>query len=125
MSDNNTAIKGFTLIEILVSVAIIAIAFTTLVGLHIRSLEMGAAAADISVASIVAKEQIERVRMGTVSIQFDTKAEKDSEHPGFFWDITSFGTLLPGVKEVQVTVYKKREGTTKEVLITLSTYLLK
>jgi type II secretion system protein I len=115
--------KGFTLLEVLVSLAIISITFVVIIGSHSRNLEMESMATDITVATIIAREQLERVQIGEIKITFDKTEQIDKKYPGFFWDIRSFETIIPGVNEVALTVYKKQSERKKD-LITLSTYLL-
>jgi general secretion pathway protein I len=103
---------GFTLLEVLVAVAIVAIALLTFMGLHLRSLDATIRAQDLTTAVLLAQ-----AKMATMGEFPDTGEEKGRfegpELERFQWSSAvtehTLGALEGGqsvsVRRLEVTVY--------------------
>src|SRR5215475_1332276 len=70
-SQTNIAAPGFTLLEVLIAVAIVAIALVTFMGLHLRSLDATIRAQDLTTSVLLAQ-----AKMATMGEFPDTGEEK-------------------------------------------------
>jgi general secretion pathway protein I len=99
---------GFTLIEVVVAMAVLAVAFTALLGLHVRSLKLAAREQSYTRALLLARTlltdaEIEgRPAVGTSSGDFEERFP--GRYPGFLWERTVNDTPLPETSEVTVRV---------------------
>lgn len=100
--------RGFTLVEVVVAMAIVAVAFTAMLGLHGRSLRLAAreqahARALFLARSMLAEMEIEGYPdVGTASGDFESR--NPGEYPGWAWQSTVTDTPLPNTREVRVRV---------------------
>src|SRR5215475_3228645 len=108
----HSPVPGFTLLEVLVAVAIVAIALVTFMGLHLRSLDATIRAQDLTTAVLLAQ-----AKMATMSEFPDTGEEKGRfegpELERFQWatavtehtlDALSDGGQSVTVRRLEVTV---------------------
>lgn len=96
--------RGFTLIEVLVALTVVAFAFIGLLGLHNRNLAMVARDQDLTRATLLARELIAQME---VIEQFpDTGSSRGefADAPGFYWERTVEDTDLPNIRRVQLRV---------------------
>ena len=107
-----TRVAGFTLLEVLVAVAIVAIALVTFMGLHLRSLDATIRAQDLTTAVLLAQG-----KMATMG-EFPDTGEEQGKFAGpdlerFQWatavtehtlDALSAGAQTVTVRRLEVTV---------------------
>jgi general secretion pathway protein I len=102
--------RGFTLIEVVVAMAVIAVAFTAMLGLHVRSLRLAAREQAYTQAVLLARTLITEAELegypplGESRGDFETRYP--GEYPGFLWERTVLEPPLPipDVREVNVRV---------------------
>src|SRR5262250_1933113 len=99
-----TRASGFTLIEVLVALTIVAFAFVGLLGLHNRNLAMVARDQDLTRATLLGRQFITEMELieqfpdvGASRGQFDNA-------PGFFWERDVEDTDLPSVRRVNLRI---------------------
>lgn len=107
-------VRGFTLLEVMVSVAILGFVIVSLLGLRNRSLQDVLVAERITSATLLAR----RVMTETLTAKALAPVEEDGEFPeeefkGFTWKKVIAPTPLPQVLEVRVAVLWK-EGEREE-----------
>jgi len=102
------AASGFTLLEVMIALAILAVALVALLGLRNRDVELQAYARDVTRATLVARQMALTVDAdGTPEMGF-TEGDFGTDRPGFAWkrQVTPFMAEFLGdrVREVRVSV---------------------
>jgi general secretion pathway protein I len=103
--------RGFTLLEVMISVAIIAIALTALLGSQTQSIFFANSAKFGTMAALLAQQ-----KMSEITIQDPTSLTSDSgdfgdDYPGYTWEATVSDVSLEGIetladylKQIDLTV---------------------
>lgn len=96
---------GFTLIEVMVAMTVVAFAFVGLLGLHNRNLKMIGDDQNLTQATLLARRFI--TEMEVVEQWPDTGQSRGEfpEVPGFFWEREVSDTDLATVRRVVLHVY--------------------
>lgn len=100
--------KGFSLLEVMVALAIVAIALTTLLSLGIRSINAQSEIQKITHATMLAERT-----MSEVEILYAQGREGELMLGGVYeepfqdyrWEVNYTGTILPAVQQVDVNVF--------------------
>jgi len=100
--------SGFTLLEVMIALAILAVALVALLGLRNRDVELQAYARDLTRATLVAREMALTVDAdGTPEMGFN-EGDFGADRPGFAWkrQVTPFMSEFIGdrVREVRISV---------------------
>ncbi|OQX19957.1 MAG: hypothetical protein BWK76_02995 [Desulfobulbaceae bacterium A2] len=86
--------SGFTLLEVLVAMAVLALALTTLLGTQARSLSLMREGRCQLVAATLAQDMLaRRARSGSISLP--ETGEFVPDHPGYSWRIQGEDLSLP------------------------------
>ncbi len=126
--------RAFSLLEVLVAVAVLGVAMTGLLGLHARDLRLAAAAQDLTVAGALAARLATDTRVGgypELGVTDGTFATDRDEPPsrerpyggalaeGFTWRRTVEPTGLANLRRVRIEVGRKDEAplATLELLV--------
>jgi general secretion pathway protein I len=125
---------GFTLLEVLIAMAILAFALPVLLGLRNRDLDFHARAADITAATMLAQEKLIETELSPVYPIGETTGDFRNpplgyQVPGdianraqrFRWKRLITSTPLPSVREVKIQILWE-QGAADEVL-EASTYV--
>lgn len=96
--------RGFTLIEVLVAMVVVAVAFIGLIGLHNRNLAMVARDQDLTRATLLARELIAQMEVIEQFPDTGTSSGQFEDAPGFYWERTVEDTDLPNIRRVQLRV---------------------
>jgi general secretion pathway protein I len=125
---------GFTLLEVLIAMAILAFALPVLLGLRNRDLDFHARAADITAATMLAQEKLIETELSPVYPIGETTGDFRNPPPGyqvpgdianraqrFRWKRLITSTPLPSVREVKIQILWE-QGAADEVL-EASTYV--
>lgn len=109
---------GFTLLEVLVAIAILAISLTTIYGSQARSLALASEAQFRITASFLAGMKLAELESGTAGLVNDD-GEFGDDYPGYSWKTTVENAVLQDIKEfsgietdarkVEVTVSRQEE----------------
>lgn len=110
--------KGFTLLEILAAIAILAIVLTALFRLHLQTLSMGADARFYSVAPLLAQKKIAELQVeGLQQIRTDA-GDFGDEFPRYRWEAAvfevesdEFDEVAKMLRGVEVRVFDQAEET--------------
>lgn len=120
--------SGFTLLEVMIALAILAIAITALFGSQSHSLSLAIEGKFNGSASLLAQEKLAEYRAGVVDL-VDAEGDFGKEYPGFSWkaevrdaDLESFPRLQEldaGLKRLDLTISWEDE----QLNVTLTEYL--
>ena len=116
--------SGFTLLEILVAVAILSISMVTLLSAHNRALLMNAEAVEITEVVTLAREEMEKMYMGASLEDGLSDVRKREDYPQFQWRTEVRETPFKGSREVTVRVFKAEKEKAGD-LFTLKAYIRK
>lgn len=135
--DLNRAVSGesgFTLLEVLLAIALLAIALPVLLGLRNFDLDLHARAGELTTATLLAQEKLLEAELlgvypiGEISGDFlNTSlgslpgAQSTDRAPGYRWKRTVLPTPLELIREVRVQISWPR-GATEET-VEVSTYV--
>jgi general secretion pathway protein I len=95
---------GFSLIEVIVALTIVAIAFVGLLGLHNRNIAMIARDQDLTRATLLARQFITEMEVVEQFPDTGTSRGEFENAPGFAWERDVQDTDLPTVRRVVVRV---------------------
>lgn len=100
--------KGFTLLEVLVAMAVLAVALVGLLGLYNRSLALTIRAQRLSTATLLVQEMLTRTQLEGLAANRSTSGDFSDLHPGqypeFRWRRTIRSTPLKDLWELRVGV---------------------
>ncbi|HKR80396.1 MAG TPA: prepilin-type N-terminal cleavage/methylation domain-containing protein [Nitrospira sp.] len=126
--------SGFTLFEVLIAMAILALAMPILLGLRNWDLDLHARAADITAATMLAQEKLIEAELSPVYPVGETSGDFRNPPPGYQvpfdiqeraeryrWKRIITTTALPAVREVKIQILWQ-QGASDEVL-EASTYM--
>jgi general secretion pathway protein I len=113
---------GFTLLEVLVAMAVLAVALVSLLGLYNRSLLLSTRAQRLSTATLLVQEMLTRTQIEGKNALRVTSGDFTELHPGqypeFRWHRTLSPTQLEGLWELRVGVsWGEREDETCELTL--------
>lgn len=127
---------GFTLLEVMIALAILAIALPVLLGLRNRDVDLHLRARDLTAATLLAQEKLLEAELagllplGEVSGDFkgpppgmQTAGESSDRAPGYRWKRIVSPTPLDLVREVRVQVIWPRGDI--EEMVEVSTYVFR
>ena len=126
--------RGFTLLEVLIALAILALALPILLGLRNWDLDLHARAKDITTATILAQEKLVETELGALlpigetgggflltPLGSQATAEITNRPSNYRWKRIVSPTPLPVVREIKVQVLWPRGAT--EEMVEVSTYV--
>ena len=110
---------GFTLLEIMVSVSIIAIVLVSIYKMQAQTISMNYEARFYATAPLLAQLKIAELEIINMEDQTDDSGDFGNEFPGYRWDIViddveseTFGDIAEDLKEIDVVVsFNKDEFT--------------
>jgi general secretion pathway protein I len=118
--------KGFTLLEVLVALAVLAVALVSLLGLQNRNLLLTMQAERLSTATLLAREMLTRTQLEGQDAARVTAGDFSTLHPQqypeFHWQRTVRPAPIEGLWELRVAV-TWGEGEDERAELTLFTPL--
>ncbi len=101
--------RGFTLLEVLVALAVLGSSFAVLLAAHSSAVRQEAHARHLMTASTLARELITRSEIGDLP-EYGSDGGEFEEVPGYAWERLVEATPFPGVLEVRVRVTWRQGG---------------
>lgn len=111
--------KGFTLIEVLLALAIIAIALTALIKATSQNIEFTQHIKDKSISHWVAMHGITAIQLGLIPIALNQEITQMTTMLGqqWYWRATLRSTSLKSMQQIKITVSEKQNGPFRDPLI--------
>jgi len=103
---------GFTLLEVMVAVAIIAIALTALLGSHSQSISLAGEAKFYTTASLLAQKKMAELELAGFDDLVNDGGDFGEEFPGYRWevkvdkaDFEGFEEMTKHIKQIDLALY--------------------
>jgi len=110
---------GFTLLEVLVAVAVLGLALVSLLGLHVRNIDLIARDERVTAATMLARALMTEVETGPFPDLAVTEGDFELDYPGLYpdfrWEREVTTTPVPNVREVRVRVFRGEEESGDDV----------
>ena len=113
LSDN----RGFTLLEVMVAVAILAIALVAILKANIQSLDTLAETREGTTASLLAASKMAEVEAVGAADWSDFQGDFGEDYPSFNWKVETAPTEVERLIRVEVIVQRKEGSPGSEVTI--------
>jgi general secretion pathway protein I len=111
--------KGFTLMEVMVAMAILAIALVSIFQLQSQSISMATDSRFMTTAALLAQSKMVEVETRPSLSNQSEDGDFGTDYPQYTWHLVISDTQLQQFKKIEVTVTNKlflRRGTYKLVL---------
>ncbi|UCD56585.1 MAG: type II secretion system minor pseudopilin GspI [Candidatus Hydrogenedentota bacterium] len=109
--------RGFTLLEVIVALGIIATALVTLLGTHLMSLNLAQKHREQTLATLLARQKMEEI----MTIPFDSLAtdsgEFGSAYPNYEWKLDVEDTDTENLKKIRIVIKLPDEEFELETLV--------
>lgn len=116
------ATRGFTLLEVLVAVAVLGLALVSLLGLHVRNIDLIARDQRVTEATLLARALMTEVETGPFpdlgATDGDFELDYPDRYPDLRWEREVLTTPIPNVREVRVRVFRGEEESGDDVTLT-------
>jgi general secretion pathway protein I len=99
--------KGFTLMEVMVAMAILAIALVSVHQLQTQSISMSTDSRFMTVASLLAQSKMAEVETRPSLSNQSENGDFGPDYPQYIWHLEIADTQLPQFKKIEVTVTNK------------------
>jgi general secretion pathway protein I len=112
-----TRAQGFTLLEVLVAVAILAIAMVGILKANVQSLDTLTRSRETSMASLLAASKLAEVEAAGVANWSELSGDFVEDYSDYTWEVETSSTEVEGLFRVAVTVQRGRAAPGSEVRI--------
>ena len=109
--------SGFTLLEVLVAVAILAIAMVAILKANVQSLDMLTRSRETSTASLLAASKLAEIEAAGVAKWSELRGDFAEDYPGYTWEVETSSTEVEGLVRVAVIVQRGGAAPGREVRI--------
>ncbi|MBW2471737.1 MAG: prepilin-type N-terminal cleavage/methylation domain-containing protein [Deltaproteobacteria bacterium] len=92
--------KGFTLLEVMIAVALIAIALTTLLGSQSQSVSFANSAKFETMAALLAQSKMSEVAMQKAGALISDSGDFGEDYPGYAWAVDVSEIAIPGIDNI-------------------------
>jgi prepilin-type N-terminal cleavage/methylation domain-containing protein len=110
--------KGFTLIEIMISLVILGTSLVVLLGLRNRDIAISSHANHIILATLCARERIALFSLQEDKTSVEKKGNCEQPHPDYKWEVRLAETGFPKIQELSMNVIWNEQDRKEEVMIT-------
>ena len=109
--DHRLTTSGFTLLEVMVAIAILAIVLVSVYRMHSQTLAMNTAARFYTQAPMLAQSKLAQIEVDSSGITGTDSGEFSDKFPGYTWRISTeevaseaLGEIAAGLKRIDMTV---------------------
>src|SRR5210317_2286578 len=92
--------KGFTLLEVIIAVAIIAIALTTLLGSQSQSVSFANSAKFETMAALLAQSKMSELTTREADSLYSESGDFGDDYPWYAWEATVNNIAIEGVADI-------------------------
>ena len=114
-SSNKTS--GFTLIEVLVAVAILAIAMVAILKANVQNLDALTKSRETTTASLLAASKLAEIEAAGVANWGESQGDFGEDYPEFTWQVETTSTEVEGLERIAVIVQRSGGVAGREVRI--------
>ena len=104
--------KGFTLLEVMVSVSIIAIVLVSILKLQGQSITMNETIRFYTIAPLLADSKISEIRLNPSNFDLSSSGDFGDDYPGYTWNVQ--------IEELKINVIESPELTLKKIDVFIS-----
>ncbi len=98
---------GFTLLEVMIAMAILAISLVAVFQMQLQSISMATEARFTTTASLLAQSKMADVESAASLTGRTENGDFGSDYPQYDWNLKITDTRILGLKRVEVTVFNK------------------
>jgi general secretion pathway protein I len=113
--------SGFTLLEVMVALAIVGIALVVMLGLVQRSILVNSRLQQMTRATLLAKQKMSEVETGVHLLDEQQQGEFAEPNQNYSWRADYTPTPLTGIEQVDISVIWGREENNE--LVTLTSFV--
>lgn len=113
--------KGFTLLEVMIALAIVSIALVAMLGLAQRNILVNDRLQRMTQATFLAKQKMAEIENGILSGLDRTRGEFPSPNQQFSWRVQYSSTPIQGIQQIDLSVLWGEEK--ENELVTLTSFL--
>lgn len=114
---NHESKNGFTLLEVVVALAIIATVLVTLLGTHLMSLNLAHKNQEQTLIAMLARQKLEEIRVTPFDSLNNDSGDFSPEYPNFSWEISVEEAEIKNLKNVKLTIALPEKTFTWETAI--------
>ena len=96
--------KGFTLLEVMVALAIIATALVTLLGTHLMSLNLAQKNREQTMSALLARQKMEDVFTTSFNSLGNDSGDFGADYPNYEWELSVEKGDVENLKKVNIAV---------------------
>lgn len=116
--------SGFTLLEVVIALAILSISLVTLLSAHGRAVTISANAEALTDAVTLAREEMEKLSIAAMPVEERSEKLKRDDYPEYEWRADIKETPFTNVWEARLVVFKAGDKEERPVF-SLVSYLSK
>ena len=99
--------RGFTLLEVMIAMAILAVALVAVFQMQSQSISMATEARFTTTASLLAQSKMADVESAASLTNRTENGDFGPDYPQYGWNLKVTDIRIPGFKRVEVTVFNK------------------
>jgi general secretion pathway protein I len=99
--------RGFTLLEVMIAMAILAVALVAVFQMQSQSISMATEARFTTTASLLAQSKMADVESAASLTNRTENGDFGSDYPQYTWNLKVTDTGIAGFKRIEVTVFNK------------------
>ena len=99
--------NGFTLMEVMIAMAILAIALVAVFQLQSQSISMSTDSRFMTTAALLAQSKMVEAEAGPTLVNHSEDGDFGPDYPQYSWHLEVGDTQLPQFKKIEVTVTNK------------------